>query len=159
MEDAAPRSNVFVTTTGNRDIITGKHFLFMPEDAKRCATGYPSFVMSCSFANQVLAQIALWTTPDKFPSAFIRCPRSWTRRSLVLTLLSLTPSHTAAATVFDECCCCTSRYDHAFLGADGPTSHSHFPCVSLIRIAYLCSTYIYRFLKSALFSLESASHA
>ena len=31
-----------------------------------CATGHPSFVMSCSFANQVLAQIALWTTPEKF---------------------------------------------------------------------------------------------
>ena len=32
-----------------------------------CATGHPSFVMSCSFANQVLAQIALWTTPQNFP--------------------------------------------------------------------------------------------
>jgi adenosylhomocysteinase len=119
MEDAAPRSNVFVTTTGNRDIITGKHFAVMPEDAivcnighfdieidvawlkanaksvsnvkpqvdrytmasgrhiillaegrlvnLGCATGHPSFVMSCSFTNQVLAQIALWTTPEKFP--------------------------------------------------------------------------------------------
>jgi adenosylhomocysteinase len=25
-----------------------------------CATGHPSFVMSCSFANQVLAQVELW---------------------------------------------------------------------------------------------------
>ena len=33
MEDAAPRSNVFVTTTGNRDIITAKHFEVMQEDA------------------------------------------------------------------------------------------------------------------------------
>ena len=33
MEDAAPRGNVFVTTTGNRDIITAKHFEVMPEDA------------------------------------------------------------------------------------------------------------------------------
>lgn len=33
MEDAAPRANVFVTTTGNRDIITAKHFVEMPEDA------------------------------------------------------------------------------------------------------------------------------
>jgi adenosylhomocysteinase len=33
MEDAAPRANVFVTTTGNRDIITAKHFEVMPEDA------------------------------------------------------------------------------------------------------------------------------
>ncbi|KAJ3891131.1 Adenosylhomocysteinase [Lentinula edodes] len=119
MEDAAPRSNVFVTTTGNRDIITAAHFTAMPEDAivcnighfdieidvawlkanaksvsnvkpqvdrytmssgrhiillaegrlvnLGCATGHPSFVMSCSFTNQVLAQIALWTTPEKFP--------------------------------------------------------------------------------------------
>jgi adenosylhomocysteinase len=119
MEDAAPRSNLFVTTTGNRDIITGAHFSVMLEDAivcnighfdievdvawlksnakqcvnvkpqvdrftmangrhiillaegrlvnLGCATGHPSFVMSCSFTNQVLAQIALWTTPEKFP--------------------------------------------------------------------------------------------
>ncbi len=33
MEDSASRANVFVTTTGNRDIITGKHFEAMPEDA------------------------------------------------------------------------------------------------------------------------------
>jgi adenosylhomocysteinase len=31
-----------------------------------CATGHPSFVMSNSFTNQVLAQIALWTEPEKF---------------------------------------------------------------------------------------------
>jgi adenosylhomocysteinase len=31
-----------------------------------CATGHPSFVMSSSFTNQVLAQIALWTETDKF---------------------------------------------------------------------------------------------
>jgi adenosylhomocysteinase len=31
-----------------------------------CARGHPSFVMSTSFCNQVLAQIALWTEPEKF---------------------------------------------------------------------------------------------
>jgi len=30
-----------------------------------CATGHPSFVMSCSFSNQVLAQIELWTHRDE----------------------------------------------------------------------------------------------
>jgi len=29
-----------------------------------CATGHPSFVMSCSFTNQVLAQIELWTNRE-----------------------------------------------------------------------------------------------
>jgi hypothetical protein len=32
-----------------------------------CAMGHPSFVMSNSFTNQVLAQIELWTHPDKYP--------------------------------------------------------------------------------------------
>jgi len=32
-----------------------------------CAEGHPSFVMSNSFTNQVLAQLALWTEPDKYP--------------------------------------------------------------------------------------------
>lgn len=32
-----------------------------------CATGHPSFVMSNSFSNQVMAQIALWTEPEKYP--------------------------------------------------------------------------------------------
>lgn len=117
MEQAAPIGQVFVTTTGCRDIITGDHFLQMPEDAivcnighfdieidvawlKKdakecieikpqvdryllssgrhiillangrlvnlgCATGHSSFVMSCSFSNQVLAQIALFKAQDK----------------------------------------------------------------------------------------------
>ncbi|KAF9533374.1 adenosylhomocysteinase [Crepidotus variabilis] len=93
MEDAAPRAHVFVTTTGSRDIITGAHFSAMPEDAivcnighfdveidvtwlqanlprlvnLACATGHPSFVVSFSFTSQVLAQVALRTTPESFP--------------------------------------------------------------------------------------------
>jgi adenosylhomocysteinase len=120
MEDAASRGNIFVTATGCRDVILGKHMERMPNDAivcnighfdleidvawlngrkdvKKtnikplvdrytfpdghsiillaegrlvnlgCATGHPSFVMSNSFTNQVLAQIALWTEPEKYP--------------------------------------------------------------------------------------------
>ncbi|HVX64194.1 MAG TPA: adenosylhomocysteinase [Pirellulales bacterium] len=120
MDEAAPRGNIFVTSTGNRDIILGKHMQAMPNDAivcnighfdleidmawlngqkdvKKieikpqvdrytfadghsililaegrlvnlgCATGHPSFVMSTSFSNQVIAQIALWTEPEKYP--------------------------------------------------------------------------------------------
>ena len=119
MEDAAPQGNIFVTATGNRDIIRGEHMRAMPNDAivcnighfdleidmawlksrrtsrrsrssRRsiatrspdgqsilvlaegrlvnlgCATGHPSFVMSSSFTNQVLAQIALWTEAEKY---------------------------------------------------------------------------------------------
>ena len=40
MEDVAHRANVFVTTTGCRDIITAKHFEAMPEDAIVCNIGH-----------------------------------------------------------------------------------------------------------------------
>lgn len=125
MEDAVHEGNIFVTTTGNRDIITGEHMSKMKNDAivcnighfdheidmawlngqsdvardrikqdtdaggpvdrytfangnsiivlaegrlvnLGCATGHPSFVMSNSFTNQVLAQIALWKEPEKY---------------------------------------------------------------------------------------------
>ncbi|KAF4944115.1 hypothetical protein FSARC_14757 [Fusarium sarcochroum] len=117
MEKAAKVGQIFVTTTGCRDILTGEHFEAMPNDAivcnighfdieidvawlKKnassvqnikpqvdrflmpsgrhiillaegrlvnlgCATGHSSFVMSCSFTNQVLAQIMLFKAADK----------------------------------------------------------------------------------------------
>ena len=114
VEQAIPETNIFVTATGNRDVITLEHMKAMNDQAivcnighfdneiqvdklsedssvKRevikpqvdrytfddghdiyllaegrlmnlgCATGHPSFVMSNSFTNQVLAQIALAT--------------------------------------------------------------------------------------------------
>ena len=110
MEEAASYADIFITTTGNKDIITIDHMREMKDraivgnighfdseiqvaalknytwhnvkpqvdevefpDGKRiillaegrllnlgCATGHPSFVMSASFTNQVLAQIELW---------------------------------------------------------------------------------------------------
>jgi adenosylhomocysteinase len=118
VEDAVARCNIFVTTTGCKDILTGKHFLQMKNDAivcnighfdceiqvkwleencktktnikaqvdrytlangkniillaegrlvnLGCAMGHPSFVMSNSFSNQVLAQIELWCNPGKY---------------------------------------------------------------------------------------------
>jgi len=41
-----------------------------------CATGHPSFVMSNSFSNQVLAQIALWTEPEKYPIGVYTLPKT-----------------------------------------------------------------------------------
>lgn len=40
-----------------------------------CATGHPSFVMSNSFTNQTIAQIALWTEPKKYPVGVHRLPK------------------------------------------------------------------------------------
>jgi adenosylhomocysteinase len=46
------------------------------------ATGHPSFVMSNSFANQVLAQIELFTKTEEYPvGVYTCCPSTWTRRS------------------------------------------------------------------------------
>ena len=116
MEDAAPTADIFVTATGNVDVITVDHMRAMKDraivcnighfdseiqigalrnykwenvkpqvdevvfpDGKRlivlaegrlvnlgCATGHPSFVMSASFTNQVLAQIELWQNQGKY---------------------------------------------------------------------------------------------
>lgn len=116
MEDAAKHADIFVTATGNVDVITLDHMMQMKDmaiicnighfdseidvaslrqfkwenikpqvdqvifpDGKRllllaegrlvnlgCATGHPSFVMSNSFCNQVLAQIELWQHSDKY---------------------------------------------------------------------------------------------
>jgi adenosylhomocysteinase len=49
---------------------SGRHIILLADGRLvnlGCATGHPSFVMSCSFSNQVLAQIALWTETAKYP--------------------------------------------------------------------------------------------
>ena len=40
-----------------------------------CATGHPSFVMSASFTNQVLAQIELWEKPENYDNKVYTLPR------------------------------------------------------------------------------------
>ena len=116
MEEAAPRGDIFVTATGNVDVITIDHMRAMKDRAIVCnighfdseiqiealrnykwdnvkpqvdevefpdgkrlivlsqgrlvnlgnATGHPSFVMSASFSNQVLAQMELWTNGAQY---------------------------------------------------------------------------------------------
>lgn len=119
MDQAAPRADIVVTATGNKDILTGAHFesmkdkvivgnighfdneidvAWLKENAQEenikpqvdiftldngnqlillsqgrlmnlgNATGHPSFVMSNSFTNQTIAQIALWNRPEEFES-------------------------------------------------------------------------------------------
>jgi len=129
MEEAASIGNIFVTATGNRDVIGGEHMSAMPNDAivcnighfdleidvawlnnqpgisketvkpqvdrytfedghsiillaegrlvnLGCATGHPSFVMSNSFTNQVLAQISMWQEPDRYELGVHVLPKS-----------------------------------------------------------------------------------
>ncbi|KAJ3294015.1 hypothetical protein HK104_004006, partial [Borealophlyctis nickersoniae] len=52
------------------ELKNGRHIILLAEGRLvnlGCATGHPSFVMSNSFSNQVLAQIALWTETEKYP--------------------------------------------------------------------------------------------
>ena len=127
MDEACTQGDIFVTATGNVDVVTYEHakkmkqnailcnighfdseiqvekmrekcqtetikplvehFIF--EDGKRiillaegrlvnlsCATGHPSFVMSASFSNQVLAQVELFTNPKKYQIGVHTLPKS-----------------------------------------------------------------------------------
>jgi adenosylhomocysteinase len=56
----------------------GNHIILLAEGRLvnlGCATGHPSFVMSCSFTNQVLAQIALWTDTASYPLGVHMLPK------------------------------------------------------------------------------------
>lgn len=127
MDEACKEGNIFVTTTGCEDILLGRHFEHMKDDAivcnighfdceidmkwlnehaaKKinikpqvdryrmkngrhiivlaegrlvnlgCAMGHPSFVMSNSFTNQVLAQIELWKNTSKYPLGVYFLPK------------------------------------------------------------------------------------
>ena len=125
MDDAAKKSDIFVTATGNVDVITIEHMREMKDrsivcnighfdseiqvdslknykwsnikpqvdeiefpDGKKiiilaegrlvnlgCATGHPSFVMSASFSNQVLAQIELWENSSKYQKKVYVLPK------------------------------------------------------------------------------------
>jgi len=125
MDDAASQGNIFVTTTGNVNVIDHHHMLAMKDetivcnighfdseiniaslakyqweeikpqvdhvifpDGKKiivlakgrlvnlgCATGHPSFVMSASFTNQVMAQIEFWNHADKYENKVYVLPK------------------------------------------------------------------------------------
>ncbi len=125
MDDACSQGDIFVTTTGNINVITHEHMKTMKNEAivcnighfdseidiaslrqypwdnikpqvdqvifpdgKRitvlaegrlvnlgCGTGHPSFVMSASFTNQVLAQIELWQNPEKYDNRVYVLPK------------------------------------------------------------------------------------
>jgi len=61
-ENIKPRVDLYTLPNGNTIILLAEGRLVN----LGCATGHPSFVMSCSFSNQVLAQIALWTESEKY---------------------------------------------------------------------------------------------
>ena len=139
MEEAAPRGDIFVTATGNIDVITLEHMREMKDrsivcnighfdseievaalrnfkwdtikpqvdeiefpDGKKlillaegrlvnlgCATGHPSFVMSASFTNQVLAQIELWQNHKNYENKVYVLPKHLDEKVAALHLAKL----------------------------------------------------------------------
>ena len=56
----------------------GRHVIVLAEGRLvnlGCAHGHPSFVMSNSFCNQVLAQMELWTKTDQYPLGVYMLPK------------------------------------------------------------------------------------
>jgi adenosylhomocysteinase len=51
-----------------------------------CATGHPSFVMSASFTNQTLAQLELWTNPNKYQKKVYTLPKQLDEKVAALHL-------------------------------------------------------------------------
>ncbi len=145
MDEACSQGDIFVTTTGNINVINHDHMKAMKNEAivcnighfdseidiaslrqyewdnikpqvdhvifpdgKRitvlaegrlvnlgCATGHPSFVMSASFTNQVIAQIELWQNPGKYENKVYVLPKHLDEKVARLHLgkigVSLTP--------------------------------------------------------------------
>jgi adenosylhomocysteinase len=79
-ENIKPQVDHFVFPDGKRLIVLARGRLVN----LGCATGHPSFVMSTSFSNQVLAQIALWT--GKFPLGVHLLPKELDEKVAALHL-------------------------------------------------------------------------
>ena len=70
-EPVKEQVDLFTLPNGNRIILLARGRLVN----LGCATGHPSFVMSNSFTNQVLAQLALWQEPEKYPLGVHTLPK------------------------------------------------------------------------------------
>ena len=167
MDDAAPSGDIFVTCTGNIDVITIDHMRAMKDraivcnighfdseiqiaalrnykwenvkpqvdevefpDGKRlivlaegrlvnlgCATGHPSFVMSASFTNQVLAQIELWENHADYGNEVYVLPKRLDEKVASLHLEKLGVRLTALS---------PEQADYLGVGQEGPFKPEYY---------------------------------
>jgi adenosylhomocysteinase len=167
MDDAASYGDIFVTTTGNVDVINHDHMLAMKNesivcnighfdseiavaslqqyqwinikpqvdhivfpDGKRitllaegrlvnlgCATGHPSFVMSASFTNQVMAQIELWENSDTYKNEVYVLPKSLDEKVARLHLAKIGVNLTELT---------TEQAEYLNLNKNGPYKPDHY---------------------------------
>jgi adenosylhomocysteinase len=167
MEQAAPQADIFVTATGNVDVITVDHMRQMKDRAIVCnighfdseiqvgalrnfkwenikpqvdqiefpdgkkiillaegrlvnlgvATGHPSFVMSASFTNQVLAQMELWTNAKKYGNSVTVLPKHLDEKVASLHLEKVG----AQLTKLNQ-----KQADYIGVAVDGPFKPEHY---------------------------------
>ena len=167
MDDAASIGDIFVTTTGNIDVITLEHMREMKDraivcnighfdseiqieslrnykwdnvkpqvdevefpDGKRlivlaegrlvnlgCATGHPSFVMSASFTNQVMAQLELWENSANYKNEVYVLPKHLDEKVAALHLARLGVKLTTLS---------TEQADYLGLDTAGPYKPEHY---------------------------------
>ncbi|MEJ2533999.1 MAG: adenosylhomocysteinase [Gammaproteobacteria bacterium] len=167
MEEAVDKADIFVTATGNYNVITYDHMAAMKNEAivcnighfdneidvaslqdcewenikpqvdhvifpdgKRiillaqgrlvnlgCGTGHPSFVMSNSFTNQVLAQMELWLQGDKYENQVYVLPKHLDEKVAQLHLERI-GAHLTRLT--DE------QAEYIGVDADGPYKPDHY---------------------------------
>ena len=167
MEQAVKRCDIFVTATGNEDVITADHMKAMKNmaivcnighfdseiqiaaldnyewkevkpgtdvvtfpDGKQiivlakgrlvnlgCATGHPSFVMSCSFTNQVLAQIELFTKGGEYDKDVYVLPKHLDEKVAALHLGKLGVHLTRLS---------KKQADYIGVPVDGPFKADHY---------------------------------
>jgi adenosylhomocysteinase len=82
-----------------------------------CATGHPSFVMSSSFANQVLAQIELYNHPERYPVGVHRLPKQLDEKVARLQLTRLNVQLTRLT---------PEQADYIGVPVDGPYKAEHY---------------------------------
>ncbi len=75
LDDVVGEADIFVSATGNDGIITSEHMAAMKHNAIVCNIGHPSFVMSCSFSNQVIAQMELFGNTENYPLGVYVLPK------------------------------------------------------------------------------------
>jgi adenosylhomocysteinase len=167
MNDAASQGDIFVTTTGNVNVINHDHMAAMKNEAivcnighfdseieiaslekyqweeikpqvdhvifpdgKRiivlakgrlvnlgCATGHPSFVMSASFTNQVMAQIEFFTNSDKYENKVYVLPKILDEKVARLHLQKIGVNLTSLS---------REQADYINVPVDGPYKPEHY---------------------------------
>ena len=112
-ENVKPQVDQFIFPNGKRlTVLASGRLLNLG-----CAKGHPSFVMSTSFTNQVIAQIELWTNLAKYPLGVHMLPKQLDEKVASLHLAKLGVELTSLS---------TSQAEYLGVPSQGPFKPSHY---------------------------------